>query len=160
MDLHAVAREVAASARALEAGPGFPADDVGRARAAAGALNPFDPPDDDVVPAVRLLQMHAGAAPGIRTAATSWSGRSGRRLVGRLVDWYLHFHDSRAEDIARAAARLGPAVVGRLERIEGGQVAGRERLRTEVADLQARVAELENRLGAGQVDGSGPLPVR
>lgn len=161
MDPRAVARELALSARDLEAGPGFPAAYVERARAAAGALAPMEPSDDEVDSAARLLQVQAEADPGVRVAGT-WGPRpAGQRLVKRLIDWYLSFLAGRVGEMGQAAARFGSAVTGRLDRSEGRHVTGRDTLRSEVAGLAARVAELEDRLGADPSGGpSGSLPSR
>jgi hypothetical protein len=160
MDISAVAREVAVSARALEAEPGFPAAYVERARAAAGALTPFEPPDDDVVAAARLLQMHAGADLHVPVAAPA----PRRFLLGavkRLIDWYLNFLIPPLADTGRTAARFGLAVTERLERVEARQIAGRDALRAEVVALRAQVAALEDRLGeGGPGDPARPRPDR
>src|SRR5688572_14490577 len=161
MDPRAVAREVTVSAGAVEAGPSFPADYVERARAAAGALTPFEPADGELVAAVRLLQVQAGLDRRIPVAGTWWPRRSGQLLVGRLVDWYLNFLGVRVGEMAQAAVRNGGAISDRLDRIEGRRTAGRKRLQAEVAALRARIAELEERLGAGPSgDGAGPPPTR
>lgn len=161
MDPRTVARELVLSARDLEAGPGFPAAYVERARAAAGALAPFELSDDEVDGAARLLGVQAEADPAVPVVAT-WRPRPvGQRLVKRLIDWYLSFLSGRVGEMGQAAARFGSAVTGRLDRIEGRQVTGRDTLRTEVARLEARVTELEDRLGSGRPGGpSGSLPSR
>jgi hypothetical protein len=165
MDPRAVARELAQSARDLEAGAGFPAAYVGRARAEAGGLTSFDPSDretgegEEVYDAARLLQACTGTDPVVVVAGT-WAPRPvGQRLARRLIHWYLEFLSGRVGEIGRAAARVGPAVAGRLDRIEGRQVAGRRALHAEVAVLRDRVGRLEGR-GGGEPpgDASEPLP--
>ena len=177
MDPRAVPRELARSARDLEAGSGFPAAYVGRARAEAGALTSFEPSDHepgergvpvepgergvpvDVDDAARLLEACTGTDPVVVVAGT-WAPRPvGQRLARRLIHWYLEFLSGRVGEIGRAAARLGPAVAGRLDGIEGRQVAGREALHAEVAVLRDRVGRLEGR-GGGEPpgDASEPLP--
>ncbi len=155
MDPRAVARELAESARDLEAGPGFPAAYVGRARAEAGALTSFEPTEEpgergvpeEVDDAARLLQACTGADPVVVVDGT-WAPRPvGQRLARRLIHWYLEFLSGRVGEIGRAAARVGPAVAGRLDRIEGRQVAGRRALHAEVAVLRDRVGRLEGRRG-------------
>jgi hypothetical protein len=165
MDPRAVARELAQSARDREAGAGFPAAYVGRARAEAGALTSFDPSDretgegEEVYDAARLLQACTGTDPVVVVAGT-WAPRPvGQRLARRLIHWYLEFLSGRVGEIGRAAARLGPAVAGRLDRIEGRQVAGRRALHAEVAVLRDRVGRLEGRRGGEPPgDASEPLP--
>ena len=159
MDPRAVAREVEASARALEAGPGFPAGYVERARAAAGALTPFCPLEDDVMAASRDLEMHKGVEPGGPGATASWLRRPGQRLIRRLIDWYLNFLHQQVRRLGPVAARFGEAVAERLDQVEGRQVADRTKFHTEVSALRNRVAGLEDRLGAGPPgDGAGPPP--
>lgn len=159
MDPRAVAGELARSARDLEAGSGFPAASVGRARAEAGALTSFDPSDREVDDAARLLEACAGADPVVVVAGT-WAPRPvGQRLTRRLVHWYLEFLSGRVGEIGRAAARVGPAVAERLDRIEGRQVAGRRALHAELAVLRDRVGRLEGRPGGDQPgDASEPRP--
>lgn len=186
MDPRAVARELARSARDLEAGPGFPAAYVGRARAEAGGLTSFDPSDrepgegglpdepgergvpdepgepgvpEDVDDAARLLQARTGADPVV-VVGGRWAPRPvGQRVSKRLIHWYLEFLSGRVGEIGRAAARVGPAVAGRLDRIEGRQVAGREAFRAEVAVLRDRVGRLEDRRGGEPLgDASEPRP--
>ncbi|HEY3237957.1 MAG TPA: hypothetical protein VGL92_00235 [Acidimicrobiia bacterium] len=159
MDPRAVVSEVEASAHALEAGPGFPAGYVERARAAAGALTPFCPLEDDVMAASRDLEMHKGVEPGGPGTTASWLRRPGQRLTGRLIDWYLNFLHQQVRELGPAAARFGEAVNARLDRVEGRQVAGRDRFRTDVSALRTRVDGLEHRLGARRPGrDSGPTP--
>jgi hypothetical protein len=143
MDPRVAANEVVDAARALEAGPGFPADYVERARAAAAALTPVETGDDEVAAAARELGRVAGADLDPAQAATSPLGRLASRPVGKLVHWYLGYLVPRAADLGRATARLGTAVTGRLDDVEGRRQARRAALESEVEELRRRVAELE-----------------
>jgi hypothetical protein len=145
MDPRTVVGEVVRSARALEDRAGFPAAYVERARAAAAALSPVELTDDDVADAARDLGRAAGADLDPSQAATSWPGRLVARPVGKLVHWYLNFLVPQTGDLGRAAARLGVAVATRLDHLEVRCRARRAALQDEVADLRARVAELEQR---------------
>jgi hypothetical protein len=112
-------------------------DNVARARAAASALDPVEAADDEVGAAAGLLQHHAGA--DLRPAAGATT--PGRRLVRRLVDWYLNFLVPPAAGLGQAAARMGRAVPERLDGIEARSMAARAAIRAEVAALRDRLEE-------------------
>ena len=158
MDTHAALGEVVASAHALETRPGFPAGYVERARAAAAALAPAETAGEDVAAAAERLAREAGAGIVVPAVETSIVRRPTRRLVGRLVHWYLGFLIPPADAVVRAAASLGGAVPGRLDRVEAGRIAARDALRAEVTTLRTRVAELEDRLGVRPSDGPAGAP--
>ncbi|MGH9004014.1 MAG: hypothetical protein ACRDYV_12890, partial [Acidimicrobiia bacterium] len=60
-------------------------------------------------------------------------------------------------ELGRAAARLGSAASGRLDRVEARRHAGREAVQADLDTLGARVTDLEERLGHERSgDGAGP----
>ncbi len=145
MDPATAANEVVHWAQALEAGPDFPAGYVERARAAAAALTPLEMEDGAVAAAARELGRAAGAAVDPVRAARSPVGRLASRPVGKLIGWYLDFLVPPAADLGRAAARLGGAVAGRLDHLEARRLVRQAALADEVRELEARVADLEQR---------------
>ncbi|MGH9043099.1 MAG: hypothetical protein ACRDZ3_23045 [Acidimicrobiia bacterium] len=119
---------------------------VERARAAAGALTPFEPGDDEVAAAAGDLGRLAGSELHVPVATTAVR-RVAQTGVRRLVDWHLNHLIPAVAGMGRAAARVGLAAGERLERIEAAQVGTREALTAEVEALRSRVGTLEGRLG-------------
>jgi hypothetical protein len=145
VDVRAVVEQVTAEARTLEEGEGFPRGYVARVRTAAGALALSDSVADDLRGAVLLLESHAVVDAEVPVTASSLPARLVKRLVKRLIGWYLRFLGHQVSALGQASARFGLAVADRLDRVEAEQVEARRALEAEVAALRARVAELEAR---------------
>lgn len=78
--------------------------------------------------------------------------RSDRREVAvakeaakRAVRWYVRYLADQVRDFANATIGLGEAVVARLERLEASGAAKDAELAGRLGQLEARVAELEER---------------
>ena len=154
--LAGVAAEVAASAHAAEAEPGFPRPYVERVRAATGWLGVADPAPDDVRHAALLL--HRQAAVGLEPpmAARDPLRRAVKQLVRRLVGWYVRFLAAQVGALGQASARLGLAVATRTERLQAAQAADRAALQGELEVLRERVARLEAMLDCDNGDTRSP----
>jgi hypothetical protein len=144
-----VVDEVVAEARSRQAGPEFPHETVARIRVATGWLSATEGASDDVRFAALSLQRQAGVDLEPPLGARSWPQRLGKRLVRRLVGWYVRFLGQQISALGQAAARLGLAVAQRSEALQA-QVAGdRAAVEGRLDELAARLERLEAQLPDG-----------
>ena len=150
--LAGVAAEVAASAHAAEAEPGFPRPYVEQVRAATGWLGVADPAPDDVRHAALLLHRQAAVVLEPPMAARDPLRRAVKQLVRRLVGWYVRFLAAQVGALGQASARLGLAVATRTERLQAAQATQQ----AEIDELRERVARLEAMLDCDHGDTPSP----
>ena len=138
-----VVDEVVAEARSRQAAPDFPHETVARIRVATGWLAAAEGASDDVRFAALALQRQAGVDLEAPVGARSWPQRLVKRLVRRLLGWYVRFLSQQISALGQAAARLGLAVAQRSEALQA-QVAGdRAAVEGRLDDLAARLDRLE-----------------
>jgi hypothetical protein len=148
-----VMREVAARVDTLAGEPGFPAGYVDEVRAATGwlAADPDGADGGSVQPDVRraalILDRQAAVNLEPPMTAADLPRRLLKKLVRRLVGWYVRFLGQQVAALGHASSRLGLAIAARIERIEADEMAEHAALRAEIAGLAERVAALEARLG-------------
>ena len=140
-----LAEEVQAEAERLVAEPGFPADYVARARAAAARLSVTEGVQDDVRSAALLLEQQALIEVDVPVASRALPQRLVKQVVRKLIGWYMRFLGHQVGILGQGTARFALLVAERLDRIEAAQSAEREAMAAEIAALEARVAELEGR---------------
>ena len=146
-------REVTARAEALAGEPGYPADYVDEVRAATGwlAADPDGADGGSARPDVRraalILDRQAAVSLEPPMTAADLPRRLLKKLVRRLVGWYVRFLGQQVAALGQASSRLGLAVAARIERLEADEAAEHGALRAEVATLAERVARLEAQLG-------------
>lgn len=138
-----VVDEVVAEARARQASPDFPHETVARILVATGWLSAAEPDSDDVRFAALILQRQAGVDVEPPLGARSWPQRLAKRVVRRLVGWYVRFLAQQISALGQAAARLGLAVVRRTEALEAQAAADRASVERRLEDLSDRLARLE-----------------
>jgi hypothetical protein len=138
-----VVEEVVAEARARQASPDFPHEAVARVRVATEWLSATEAESDDVRFAALLLQRQAGVDVEPPVGARSWPQRLAKRLVRKLVGWYVRFLGQQVSALGQAAARLGLAVVRRTEALEAQAAADRAATDSRLDDISARLARLE-----------------
>lgn len=138
-----VVDEVVAEARALESRPGFPHEALARIRVATGWLSADDPASDDVRFAAVLLQRQASVGLEPPLAARAWPQRLVKRVVHRLVGWYLRFLAQQISALGQAATRLGLAVAQRSEALQAQADADRAEVDHRLDELSDRLARLE-----------------
>ena len=139
----AVVDEVVNEARARQASPDFPHETVARIRLATEWLSATEPNSDDVRFTALLLQRQAGVDVEPPVGARSWPQRLAKRLVRKLVGWYVRFLGQQVSALGQAAARLGLAVVRRTEALEAQITADRAATDHRLDDISARLAQLE-----------------
>ena len=152
-----VAAEVAAEARALEDEPGFPRPFIERVRGATARLGVDAPGPGDVRHAALILHRQASVELEPSMVARDPLRRLVKRLVRRVVGWYVRVVGAQVNALGLATARLGLAVADRTDGLEATQAADRAELEAALDALQARVAHLEALLdarGGGGRDGS------
>lgn len=140
-----VADEVRAEAERLAAEPSFPAAYLARVRTAADRLAVTQGDRDDVRSAALLLEQQAVIEVDVPVAGRALPQRLVKRVVRKLIGWYVRFLGHQVGVLGQASARFGLTVAERLDRMEAEQHAEREVMAAEIARLQARVAELEAR---------------
>jgi hypothetical protein len=151
-----VAAEVAAEARALEDEPGFPRPFVERVRSATARLGVDAPSPGDVRHAALILHRQASVELEPPLVGRDPLRRAVKRLVRRLVGWYVRVVGAQVNALGLATARLGLAVADRTESLEAAQAADRADVHAALEALQARVAHLEAVLDARGGDGVHP----
>lgn len=144
----AVVDEAVAEARARQASPEFPHETVARIRLATEWLSATEPESDDVRFAALLLQRQAGVDVEPPLGARSWPQRLAKRVVRKLVGWYVRFLGQQVSALGQAAARLGLAVVRRTEALEAQATADRTATDRRLEDISARLARLEAEVAA------------
>ena len=131
-----LADEIASSADARAAEPAFPAGRVQRIRAAAARLAASEFRADDVRHAALLLERQATVDLQVPTASRVPGVSLAKRVLKKLMIWYLRFLGHQITAFGQATARFGVTVANRVDGLDA-----------DVADLQERVARLEGTLG-------------
>ena len=133
-------RVAAAEARLSAMAPGY----VNRVRQAAGRLEPRDALGTDAratlvtVDELSVLDLDAPTTSQTRTAQLI------KTAVKRLVSWYLAYIGQQLSGFGRVIGHLAAILLDRTERLEHG-----------VADLEARVARLSERVDRLEQGGTG-----
>ena len=140
-----VADEVRAEAERLAGEPGFPAAYLARVRTAADRLAVSEGGGNDVRSAALLLEQQAVIDVEVPVAGRGFPQRLVKRVIRKLIGWYVRFLGHQVAVLGGVAGRFGLAVAERLERMEAEQGAEREAMAARIAALEARVAELEAR---------------
>lgn len=146
-----LADEIADAARARAASPGHPAAAIERIRDAAARMAAVEIAPDDVRHALVVLEQHARIDADVPTASRIVPVRFVKLAIKKLVMWYLRYLAQQLALFGGATARVGTAMVLRLEAIEAAHAASRlerDRLRDEVAALEERIRALEAHRGA------------
>ncbi|HET7489711.1 MAG TPA: hypothetical protein VFJ85_17415 [Acidimicrobiales bacterium] len=128
-----VVDEIEEQARALEASPGFPAEEVDRIRRAASRLDPVDAVPGDVTGALAVLERRAAAGVVLPAISRRSPGGLARWAVVRLNLWAARYGAQQLAQVGSATVGLGVAVRERIEALE----AEVDRLRAEVERLGA-----------------------
>ena len=130
-------REIAAAAAARADAASFPAERLARIRAAAGrmAARQFRP--DDLAYAALLLERQASVDVEVPTASRLPGLSLLKRLIKKLMVWYLRFLAAQVTAFGQATARFGVAVARRVDGLE----ADVDQLRERVARLEASLSE-------------------
>ena len=134
-----LADDIARAAAELAAAPDFPSARVARIRAAGARLSAREFRPDNLRHAAVLLERQATIDLDVQTAARLPGVSILKRVLKRLMIWYLRFLAQQISAFGQATSRLGVAVANRVDRLDA-----------DVADLQRRVAALE---AAGEVGG-------
>jgi hypothetical protein len=127
-----LAEEIAAAARARTEQADFPADKVGRIRAAAARLAASEFRPDDLRHAALLLERQATIDLQVPTASRVPGVSLVKRTLKKLMIWYLRYLGHQITSFGQATARFGVTVANRVDGLDA-----------EVADLRERVARLE-----------------
>ncbi|HUP87700.1 MAG TPA: hypothetical protein VM143_18755 [Acidimicrobiales bacterium] len=129
-----LAAEIAAAAAARATDPEFPSQRVARIRAAAARLAASEFRPDDLRHAALLLERQAMIDLQVPTASRVPGVSLLKRLLKKLMIWYLRYLGHQISSFGQATARFGVTVANRVDELEA-----------EVADLRERVARLEDR---------------
>ena len=144
--LSAVVDEVLTEARARQAAPGFPHDALARIRSATGWLSADDPAPDDVRFAALILKRQAGVDLEPPVESRSWPQQLVKKIIRRLVGWYVRFLAQQLYALGQAATRLGLAVAQRTESLQAQVDGDRAAVDGRLEELSARLARLEAQL--------------
>jgi hypothetical protein len=128
----ALAQEIADAASAREAADAFPRERIGRIRAAAGRLAASEFRPDDLRHAALLLERQATIDLQVPTASRVPGVALVKRVIKKMMIWYLRFLGHQISAFGQATARFGVTVANRVDGVEA-----------DVADLRARVEHLE-----------------
>lgn len=135
----ALADEIAEAARSRASAGGFPAGRIDRIRAAAGRLAASEFRPDDLRHGALLLERQATVDLEVPTASRVPGVSIVKRVIKKVMIWYLRFLGHQISAFGQATARFGVTVANRVDALDA-----------EVADLKARVEALEaRRPGAG-----------
>lgn len=131
-----LAEEIAAAASARAASPDFPARKVQRFRAAAARLAASEFRPDDLRHGALLLERQATIDLQVPTASRVPGVSLLKRVLKKLMIWYLRFLGHQISAFGQATARFGVTVANRVDSLD-----------TDVAELRSRVEALEQRIG-------------
>ncbi|MDQ3108030.1 MAG: hypothetical protein M3Q68_09535 [Actinomycetota bacterium] len=127
--------EISAAAAARAAVPDFPTTKVQRIRAAALGFAAGDYRPHDLRHSALLLERQATIDLQVPTASRVPGLTFVKRVIKKLMMWYLRFLGHQISAFGLATARFGVTVANRMDTVDA-----------EVAELQARVGALEARL--------------
>jgi hypothetical protein len=130
-----LADEILAAAQARSSDdPSFPATKVERIRAAAARLAAGEFRPDDLRHGALLLERQATIDLQVPTASRVPGVSLVKRVLKKLMIWYLRFLGHQISAFGQATARFGVTVANRVDALD-----------TDVADLRRRVEALEER---------------
>ncbi len=124
----------AADARSAEAD--FPSSTVQRIRAAAARLAASEFRPDDLRHGALLLERQATIDLQVPTASRVPGVSLVKRVLKKLMIWYLRFLGHQISAFGQATARFGVTVANRVDALDG-----------DVQELRDRVEALEDRVG-------------
>jgi hypothetical protein len=133
-----LAEEIAAAAAARAAEASFPTTKVQRIKAAASRLAASEFRPDDLRHAALLLERQATIDLQVPTASRVPGVSVVKRVLKKMMIWYLRFLGHQISAFGQATARFGVTVANRVDSLED-----------EVAGLRDRVERLESRLDGG-----------
>ena len=135
--------ELAAAARALEAGPAFPAAYAERVRSAVRRLDPLPSGPLDVPQALALVTEEARIDVDAPLRTRRRGARVAKLAVKRLTAWYLQYVGNQVGDLGQAVVHLGEALAARVEAVHAEVEDLRSSTTGEIEQLRRRVARLE-----------------
>lgn len=144
VDVRAVMREVEEEARRLRQSPDFPADLAAQLDAVAARFLPVQAAGDDLAQAVSVLEQRAYIDVNAPTFSRVAPFAVLKKVLKKLLAWYFRYVAQQVTTFGNAVARLGSMLSERVERVE----ADRDEQAARIEALEARVRELEARLGA------------
>jgi hypothetical protein len=128
-----LADEVTRAAREREAAPDFPAASIARIRSVATKLGATKVMPGDIRHAALLLERQANIDLEVPTASRVPGVHLVKRVLKKLMIWYLRFLAAQVSAFGQATARFGVTVASRIDELEA-----------EVTELRDRVARLES----------------
>lgn len=131
-----VTAEIAAAASERAAAPDFPAVKLARIRSAAARLAAGEYRPDDLRHGALLLERQATIDLQVPTASRVPGVSLVKQALKKLMIWYLRYLGHQISAFGQATARFGVTVANRVESVEA-----------DLAELQARVARLEQSAG-------------
>jgi hypothetical protein len=126
--------EIEAAAARAEAAPDAPTGYLERVRSGAGRFAVGRAGASDGRHAARLLEHQATIDVDVPTGSRAAPAALLKKVDKKLTLWYFRFVGQQVTLQGQAVARLGTATAARIEELED-----------EIAELRARVAELEQR---------------
>ena len=157
--------ELVVAARALEAGPAFPAAYAERVRAAVRRLDPLPSGPLDVPRALALVTQEARIDVDAPIRTRRRGARVAKLAVKRLTAWYLQYVGNQVGDLGQAMVHLGEALAGRVDGVHAevedlrSSTAGEiEELRRRLARLEAAASQAGPEAGPGTGGGGAPPP--
>jgi hypothetical protein len=127
-----LARDIEAAGVARGADPDFPAARLAKIRKAAERMAASEFSPEDLRSAALLLERQATIDLQVPTASRVPGVSLLKRVIKKLIIWYLHFLGHQITAFGQATARFGVTVANRVDGVE-----------SEIADLKERVARLE-----------------
>src|SRR5688572_7177756 len=134
----ALAEEIARDAAAREAAGDVPAARLSRIRTAASRLGATAVEPGDIRHAAVLLERQATVDLHVPTASRVPGVQLLKRVLKKLMIWYLRFLAAQITSFGQATARFGVTVASRIDELEA-----------EVEELRGRIARLEAEADAG-----------
>jgi hypothetical protein len=136
-------REIEAAAAALTEAAEFPAARVLRVRAAAARMAASEFRADDLRTAALFLERSATIDLQVPTSSRVPGASLVKRVLKKLMIWYLRFLGHQVTAFGQATARFGVTVANRVDGVETDVA----ELKADLARLQDRVAQLEAGVG-------------
>lgn len=130
-----LAEEIAIAATAKAGSPEFPAAKVQRFRAAAGRMAAGEFRPDDLRHGALLLERQATIDLQVPTASRVPGVSLVKRVLKKLMIWYLRFLGHQISAFGQATARFGVTVANRVDSLD-----------MDVAELRGRVEALEQKV--------------
>ena len=130
-----LADEIAAAAAARAEEADFPMTKVQRFRAAAGRMAASEFRPDDLRHGALLLERQANIDLQVPTASRVPGVSLLKRVLKKLMIWYLRFLGHQISAFGQATARFGVTVANRVDSLD-----------SDVAELRTRVEALEQKV--------------